>query len=194
MGEDGLVVQQAGRSTSLLAPLNDRVCRLTYRQAEAAAKRLAARLVSRFGQGELSRFRYTAIPGGGLIVLGMLAYVLDVERRALLGQEGELPLVIVDDCSLSGNRFGQFLQRVDAGQVIFAHLYSHPELRAAIERQEPRVLACLSAHDLRDLGGERYPSEEEYRASRERWRDTGMGLWWCRTSFDKCGYDVEHKF
>jgi hypothetical protein len=31
-------------------------------------------------------------------------------------------------------------------------------------------VACLAAHDLRDLGGERYPSEEEYRAFRERWR------------------------
>jgi hypothetical protein len=163
-------MQQPERVASLLAPLNDQICRLTYRQAEAATKRLAARLVARFGRSELSCFRYTAIPSGGLIVLGMLAYVLDLDGKALLRQEPEHPLVVVDDCSLSGNRFAHFLQGVDGGQVIFAHLYSHPELRAAIQRQEPRVVACLAAHDLQDLGGERYPSEEEYRASRERWR------------------------
>ncbi|MBC7233750.1 MAG: PqqD family protein [Chloroflexi bacterium] len=144
--------------------------RVTYRQAEAATKQLAAQLVQAFGPEELSRFRYAAIPRGGLIVLGMLSYVLDLKPDALMPPEPDVPLVVVDDSAYSGARFAQFLRTVANQEVIFAHLYSHPDLRAAILRQEPRVVACLAAHDLRDLAPERYPNAEDYAAWKARWQ------------------------
>ena len=58
--------------------------------------------------------------------------------------------MIVDDCAQSGLRFGAFLASRPEPQVVFAHLFSHPDLRAAIETREPRVVACVAARDLRD--------------------------------------------
>ncbi len=150
-------------------PLPDLRLRLvTYQQAEAETERLASRLVETFGK-EARRLRYTAIPRGGLIVLGMLSYILDLDRDVLL-TDGEGPLVVVDDCSITGARFGRLLQRIDDGEVIFAHLYSHPDLRANILQRESRVIACLASRDLGDLAPERYPDKGEYLAWRERWR------------------------
>jgi hypothetical protein len=79
----------------------------------------------------------------------MLAYALGLEQARLSARpEPDVPLVVIDDCALSGCRFGRFLERCESRQVIFATLYSHPALRAAIEAREPRVIACLSARDL----------------------------------------------
>ncbi|MGB9880883.1 MAG: hypothetical protein ACPLRM_08985, partial [Anaerolineae bacterium] len=86
--------------------------RITYRQAEAATKQLAAQLVGAFGAAELSRFAYAAIPRGGLIVLGMLSYVLDLKPDALMSLATDVPLVVVDDAAYSGARFAQFLNMV----------------------------------------------------------------------------------
>lgn len=144
---------------------------LTYEQAEADVKRLAAELVAAFGHGEIKHFRYTAIPRGGLIVLGMLTYVLDLRTEGRSPRSSARPLVVVDDCSISGLRFSQFLQADNSPQVIFAHLYSHPDLRTAIKAQEPRVLACLAAGDLYDLAPKTYPDEQAYRAWQARWRE-----------------------
>ncbi|MGC8786818.1 MAG: PqqD family protein, partial [Anaerolineae bacterium] len=144
--------------------------RITYRQAEAATKQLAAQLVGAFGAAELSRFAYAAIPRGGLIVLGMLSYVLDLKPDALMSLATDVPLVVVDDAAYSGARFAQFLNMVTNQEVIFAHLYSHPNLRTEFLRREPRVVACLAVHDLRDLAPERYAPESEYLAWKERWR------------------------
>ncbi len=157
--------------TDLAARLDDAVRRVTYSQAEADAKRLAARLVAAFGRREVTRFRYEAIPRGGFFVLGMLAYLLDLSGRTLLRPPPDAPLVVVDDCSYSGARFGEFLGLVRGKEVIFAHLYSHPDLRRAIMEQEERVVACLAAGDLHNQARERYPNESSYRAWQQRWRE-----------------------
>jgi hypothetical protein len=149
--------------------------RLTYEDAEADAKTLAAALVAAFGQHEIKGFSYTAIPRGGFFVLGMLSYVLDLPGKALKPRSSGEPLVVVDDCSLSGARIRNFLDADDTPQMVFAHLYSHPELRSAIRTQEPRVLACLSAGDLYDLAPETYPDEDAYRAWQARWRERFQG-------------------
>jgi hypothetical protein len=146
---------------------------VTYQQAEDDAKRLAACLIASFGQDRLAEFCYAAIPRGGLIVLGMLSYILGLDWDSLSPHSSHspnIPLVIVDDCSLSGARFKRFLSSIGDREAIFAHLYSHPDLRASIVAHEPNVLACFAARDLRDLAPARYPNRADYLAWQNRWR------------------------
>jgi hypothetical protein len=153
--------------------------RLTHAQVEEHVARLAAQLIEEYGQQTVRQFRYTAVPRGGLVVLGILAYVLDVPAARLLPATDDAPLVVVDDCSLTGLRFGEFLASLNAPRVIFAHLASHPALRDAIVEQEPNVIASFAATDLRDLAPDLYAEEEEYWAWRERWqaRFAGRRYW-----------------
>jgi hypothetical protein len=60
-------------------------------------------------------------------------------------------VVVVDDCAMTGARFREILAQLPAERVAFAHLYSHPKLRAAILTAEPRVEACLASRDLSDV-------------------------------------------
>ncbi|MCE8034667.1 PqqD family protein [Halomonas sp. MCCC 1A11057] len=156
---------------------------IDYPAAEQAVERLATVLRARFGEDALSHFRYTAIPRGGWIVLGMLSYLLDLRPDRIgvpgMAERGESqPWVVVDDCALSGVRFQQFLQRCDTPAVIFCPLFAPRELCRAIERVESRVLACLNAEDLRDVApewfGEAYP-----RWLRERRERIGGDAYWC---------------
>ncbi|MGH8883820.1 MAG: PqqD family peptide modification chaperone [Egibacteraceae bacterium] len=149
-----------------------------YRQAERDCVQLAANLRERWSLEELRRFRYVAIPRGGLVVLGMLSYVLDLPHSALAPHDGPdragQPLVVIDDCALSGARFRMFLRQCEHRPVIFAHLYSHPQLRAAIEGDEGGVLV-VSAHDLRDHAPEVFG--QHYEAWRDGWR-ARVGNYW----------------
>lgn len=149
-----------------------------YGRAQRDAERLAARLRERFTEAELRCFRFTGIPRGGLIVLGMLAYALDLEPAQLEREEADDgPLVVVDDCALSGTRFASFLrQRPGPDRVVFAHLYSHPHLRTAIESREARVVACLAAHDLIDDAPRRLG--EDHPAWKRRWRARSGSAYW----------------
>jgi hypothetical protein len=117
------------------------------------------------------------MPRGGFIVLGMLAYVLDLRPAQLApSPPSDVPLVVTDDCAISGVRFSDMLDRCENRQVIFSHLYSHPDLRIAIERREPRVLACVSAQDLTDYAPAYYG--DQYEAWRERWRQRPNPGYW----------------
>lgn len=180
VGDRGLI-EPAGLQAQARA-YERAVGRLRYvdhRRAEQAVEKLAAALVERFGIDAVRRFRYTAVPRGGLIVLGMLAAALDVPAGRIdapATKEAE-PLVAVDDCSLSGARLAAFLAGCTAPSVLFAHLYSHPALRAAVEAREPRVLACIAAHDLRDQGPERLAGTWD--EARERWQQRlGASRYW----------------
>ncbi len=151
---------------------------VSYAQAERDCEVLAARLVERFGREDVRRFRFTAVPRGGLLVLGMLSYALDLEHAQLEPPHPpEFPLVVVDDCALTGSRFGRFVKQYEHRPVIFAPLYAHPDLRAAIEAAEPDVAACVSGRDLHDHAPERLG--EAYPAWRERWarRADGPRYW-----------------
>jgi hypothetical protein len=173
---------------------------VTYPQAEAAAERLAATLLKTPGIDALKSARFTAIPRGGYIVLGMLSYLLDLGKEQILPTnstpEPGTPLVLVDDCALTGFRFGEYLQQFPDSPIVFAHLYSHPALRRAILEREPRVIACVSAHDLHDYApthsGKKYEtwlSTTEARAGKARywiglpdhicfpWSEPDAGIW-----------------
>jgi len=142
-----------------------------YQQAERDCEVLAARLLACHPRADLARFSFVPIPRGGLIVLGILSYLLDLAPEQLaVGRPAESPVVVVDDCALTGARFATALRELTGREIVFAHLYSHPDLRRAILRREPRVKACLAAHDLADLARDSYPEAEEYRRWRRRWR------------------------
>ncbi|QDL09333.1 hypothetical protein DP113_16690 [Brasilonema octagenarum UFV-E1] len=128
---------------------------VSYGQAELDCQRLAYQLIDRFGHEELKRFHFTGIPRGGLIVLGMLAYCLGLTSEQLQPPKSpDVPWVVVDDCVYTGSRFYGFVQSHSQQKMIFAHLYSHPELRSRIITCEPHVLACVSAHDVYDYAPE----------------------------------------
>jgi Coenzyme PQQ synthesis protein D (PqqD) len=147
-------------------------CRFVdYGQAEQDCEALAALLRDRFSRRELARFSVLPIPRGGLIVAGMLAYLLDLAPEQLaVGRRPRSPVLVVDDCALTGARFAAALGGLSAAEVVFAHLYSHPALRRAVLRREPRVTACLAAHDLRDPARDSFPRNADYQAWRRRWR------------------------
>ena len=126
-----------------------------YREAEEACAELADMLVGRFGRRELGDFAFAAIPRGGFVALGMLLSILGVRPPHGGEHRGRgKPVVVVDDCALSGYRFGRWLRRSRRSQVIFAPLFSHPKLRSRIEAREVRVSSCLSPRDLREFTGE----------------------------------------
>ncbi len=154
-----------------------------YDQAQADCLHLASLLQARFGSAARDEFQYAAIPRGGHIVLGMLAYALDLpaERFTLpdsAPNSPQVPLVVVDDCALSGARFKGFLPRLASDNIIFTPLYSPPALRRAIVEREPRVLDCLSANDLEDEApvrqGAGYADWLEFQRQRG-----GDGGYWC---------------
>jgi len=149
-----------------------------YEQAERDAELLAERLVERFGEATLHDYQFCAIPRGGLIVLGMVAYALGLRPDQLSMTSIEsVPRVVIDDCALSGTRFYHYLRQNEGAEVIFAHLYSHPDLRKAIESSEPRVLACVSARDLCDHAPALH--QEDYSAWKARWAGvSGRDFYW----------------
>ncbi|MCE9683108.1 PqqD family protein [Halomonas alkalisoli] len=185
---------------NLAAELNDVINRhryVGYADAEDAAATLAATLISRFGRAGLDSFRFTAIPRGGWIVLGMLSYCLGL-RHDQIGvpgdplDQGELRTwVVVDDCTLSGVRFRQFLTSRDLRSVIFCPLYAPAELCDAIQRAEPGVEACLNAVDLQDVAPERFGKAYPQWLEQRRARVGEKGYWlgipehvafaWCET-------------
>lgn len=146
-------------------------CRtLRYLDEEASrrlCRRLAEKLGARLGADGIRRSRFAAIPRGGRIVLGMLAEELALRPRQIVepgprGSAGRGPLVVVDDCAISGARFARLLAEAERPEV-FAHLVSPAALRARIEAEEPGI-ACVAADDLREA-----VPEEEGREIGARW-------------------------
>lgn len=175
-----------------------------YPQVESDCEELAALLEARFGREEIRSMDFVAIPRGGLIVLGILSYFLDLRpsRLVQMSLRRRQPLVVVDDCSVSGIRFGQFLTTLPQRPVVFAPLYSHPELRSAIEGEEPRVLAVMSPRDLSDnapLLGPEYPEWRERWAGRSGdeafWigRPERLGFPWSETDLNFWNPVAEHE-
>ncbi|WP_404787175.1 hypothetical protein [Altericista sp. CCNU0014] len=141
----------------LQAPLLDRACErlhyVSYAEAISACELLAEQLQRAFGKKALGQFQFYGVPRGGPIVLGMLSYILDLRSEQLHAPYAcDAPLVVVDDCALSGSRFYRVLQQYPQQDLIFAPLYAHPDFRQTLIAREPRVLHCLSGRDLHDCG------------------------------------------
>jgi hypothetical protein len=165
-----------------LATTLQRIVLLDDSAVNDAATLLAEKLVERFGAPTLKAFRYLAVPRGGLIVLGVLAYLLDVPRERvqnsrLSDADDDAPLVIVDDIAISGVRLSEAIASRPERRLVVATLHAHPDLRDAFGMAHTRVEAFVSAHDLHDhapgaLG-------DGYEAWRERWRERAVpGTLW----------------
>lgn len=153
----------------MLLRLLDRARVLSYDQAKIDVFLLAERLVKRYGD-ELRQFDFVAVPRGGTIVLGMLAYCLDLERVRTWSGDPDTPLVVVDDSCYSGTRIRAALnEHPDRKRVILAFLYSTEEVRAEIVKAEPSVAACVSARNLEDLLPSHIDDPESRQAHRSRW-------------------------
>lgn len=189
------------RLESLFGQLGKELPRLRYvdyRQVEADCEELAARLIEVLGRDVIRDAGFLAIPRGGMIVLGILAYLLELDpaQLAIPSKRSDRPCVVVDDCSLSGARFRGFLAQLPERSVVFATLYAHPDLRDAIETSETRVETVVSARDLHDhapvLHGPGYPAWKKRWESRTRgeaywighpehlcfpWNEPDLGFW-----------------
>jgi hypothetical protein len=126
-----------------------------HQAVTATCEKLANQFVQHYGPTDLQRFGFTGIPRGGLIVLGTLSYLLNLKSSQLTPPFTEdFPLVVVDDCILSGARVAHFLQHTSSSEIILAPLFIHPDCRAAIVAREDKVSACWSGADLVDRGVE----------------------------------------
>jgi hypothetical protein len=156
---------------AMLRLFKERVRYVDYKTAEEDCEALAAKILQDYPRSELDLFSFTAIPRGGFIVLGMLSYVLGLRPDQLRANlDAFRPLVIVDDCALTGARLAGQLARVRSREVVFAHLYSHFDLRRAVRQREDRVMACLAARDLAEVDSP-LADPEERRAWEDRWRE-----------------------
>ncbi|MCS3665203.1 PqqD family protein [Salinibacter ruber] len=150
-----------------------------YTQVEAGCIRLGEALKSRLQDQFLEDASFVGIPRGGTVVLGLLSYVLGLDQTQIHPQDLTCgPLIVVDDCFLSGARLARFLEEHPSPtEVVAAGLYAHPDLRTAVEQVQPRVKACVTARDLTDYAPEIYG--DDYEAWKARWdrRETGPRLW-----------------
>ena len=144
-----------------------------WSDVEVACRRLARQLTERLSPDELDRCVVAAMPRGGLIVAGLLAYALGIPRHRIVApaesaqvHDGQL-LLLVDDCILSGARLRETLAAMSVPRVVVASLWSHPDLRVAVEAAEPRVTACVAGDDLRDHTSALLGDDEA--AWRRRW-------------------------
>ena len=156
-----------------------RLHHVSYAAAEDCAQLLADKLRAQFGPEDCARFHYTAIPRGGHIVLGLLAYALGLRGAQLCAPaDPQIPHVIVDDCCLSGARLRETLPQVTGDALVIAMLHAPPELRAAVVAQEPRVQAFLSAQDLVDDAPARFGADYDAWLADQRRLRALRGYWY----------------
>lgn len=147
---------------------------------------LADQIRAELGDDGVRQARWVAIPRGGRIVLGLLSYLLDLPPSPPAVDDA--PVVIVDDCILSGRRLQERLSDLEIDpdsdarrektlEVFVATLYSNPAARESVAAQESSIKRIYSAHDLEDHAAEVYGEDVE--AWKERWssRTDAEGVW-----------------
>ena len=156
---------------------------LDHDAVTSACGRLALEIRDHLGTSTVERAQFTAIPRGGLIVLGNLAYALGLRHEQITTRwdapsvDADAPLVIVDDCLLSGARMSLSLDALAARRVVVATLASHPDARHALADRYPNVDAVLSAVDLHDHAPGAYGASYPEWVSRWRERSGPKALW-----------------
>ncbi|WP_321422024.1 hypothetical protein [uncultured Methanobacterium sp.] len=143
---------------SSLKSYKDNVKFVDYKSAEKDCEILASKILDKYPREKLESFCFKGIPRGGLIVLGMLSYALDLKPSQFVdSNDPTQPVMIVDDIALTGKRISQILNESKSSHLVIANLYSSPELRRSILNNEPNVKCCFSSHDLKDRSLENHP-------------------------------------
>lgn len=148
---------------------------VSYLSVEQACLDVAEQIRSQVTDAELAGCRVVAIPRGGLIVAGILAYALGLSPASLGEDPSESGVtILVDDCAISGVRLREHLARARGGSVIVALLHAHPELRRQLMASEPNVRACVVGDALADHA----PRRHDYEEWRRRWSERSPGAYW----------------
>ena len=150
-----------GATRDFLRNLPSRLRWLSYADAEDYVDRLATRLREALGEQRIVDASFVGIPRGGLLVLGMLAYVLGLDADQLGPTSPRSgPVVVVDDCAYSGARLGEYLAGIEGEDVVFACLLAPRPLLDKICELEDRVTMCVSAGDMDDLTDTMSPPDD----------------------------------
>lgn len=136
-----------------------------YALAEDVCVRLAEVLSRLLGEKRIAASRFAAVPRGGGFVLNMLAYLLQLDGDQIGAPVNGRTTVVVDDAAFTGQRLREYLSRLPPeSDIVVATLYSHPDLRSAIQEAETRVQAFVSGADLPD----RHPTDARTFAAWQR--------------------------
>jgi hypothetical protein len=136
--------------------------------------RLAERIRARVPADELRRHHLVPIPRGGLIVAALLAYLLELPIAPSVASPDGEPVILVDDCAISGLRLRESLAPWRGRRTGVALLHAHPDLCRAVEAKEPGVAFCVAADQLADHA----PDREDYADWHRRWTDRSVGTYW----------------
>lgn len=125
-----------------------KIINITYSQVETATDLLATKLIDRFGRKELKSFSFFPVPRGGLICLGFLSYCLNLTYKNIVhlieaDHKNSKPIVLVDDCSMSGHRLLEFAQRFKGKNTIGAVLYAPKELQDGFKNNSIKSIDCF---------------------------------------------------
>lgn len=155
-----------------------RVRYVDHSAVELVAQGLARRLTDSLD--DLDRWKFAAVPRGGLIVLGILSYLLDLDHSQVVASDASVDsLVLIDDCAFSGSRLKASISSSNARRLAVGTLFAPKELRAAVEREEPRVVLFESGEDLADVAPQQLG--DDYEEWRRRWGGRSDGYWNGRT-------------
>ncbi len=153
--------------------IHTRIRYVDYPEVETVAERLATALRSEIP--DLDDWSFAAVPRGGLIVLGILSYLLDLAPSRIVALDAPVDsLVVIDDCSLSGARIQTALSSLKADRAAVGTLYSVPAIGAAL-RSRTELVTFVSGEDLADTAPARYGTEHERWLA--RWHQRGDYLW-----------------
>jgi hypothetical protein len=139
-----------------------------YAEARDLCAALAERLVDAYGARTVREFVYQPVPRGGLIVLGMLSYALNLTPDRLeISDDPGRPVVLVDDCVISGVRFTEHLSRVGDRRVICATLFAPADLLGA--SRDNNGVEFVAAQELSDRAPDLYGAACD--SWRRRWTE-----------------------
>lgn len=123
-----------------------------YAAVETATRELADRVRATVARLGAERVRFRAVPRGGHVVLGMLAYLAGADHDQLERPVGPKDMVIVvDDVAISGSRLTRFLDARPSWRRVVVATLAAPDALAPLFESDPRVQAFLAARRLAEL-------------------------------------------
>lgn len=143
----------------------------SYPTVEAATQQLADLVRMTIRRLDAVEVRYRAVPRGGHVILGMLAYLLNADPDQLERPVGpQDTVIVVDDVAISGSRLTRFLDEHPTWPHVVVATLAAPMELAAVFENESRVRAFLAARELTELPPP-LAHRDDVEAWRRRWRE-----------------------